>query len=208
MKKLVFTMSSIILMQLLHAQSVRWGVTAGATMAQVYTITDQEKDHSSYKPGFSAGFMADLPVGKSFSFQPGFQFLQKGGQEKMGDAGTSIKTSVHLDYLELPLNFIYHGKSTTGHFFVGLGPTVAYALGGHAKIDYNGQVDDEKIEFGSDADKLKHLEFGANALAGYESKNGWLISANYNLGISNLFNDGGTWKNNYFGLKLGFLFGQ
>ena len=201
-------MISIITIQLLHAQ-VRWGLTAGATMAQVSTITDQEKDHTSYRPGFSGGFMADLPVGKSFSFQPTLQFLQKGGQETEGDPGTTVKTSVHIEYLELPLNFIYHGKSASGHFFVGLGPSIAYAFGGRAKYEYNGQTEDGKIQFGSGADELKHFEFGANALAGFEFKNGLLISANYNHGFSNLDNDGeSTWRNNYFGLKLGFLFGK
>lgn len=111
----------------------------------------------------------------------------------------------------MPLNFVYNTKSSGG-FFIGAGPSIAYGISGMDK--YTDKTDpsnsgNSKIKFGSGDDEIKPLDFGLNALAGYKFPGGFLISGNYNLGLSNLQNggsDAGTIKNNYFAIKLGYVF--
>ena len=60
--------------------------------------------------------------------------------------------------------------------------------------------------------KVKAFDFGANAVAGYRMKGGFMISGNYNLGLSKINNDDGsgdvgTIKNKYFSIKIGYMFG-
>ena len=66
-----------------------------------------------------------------------------------------------------------------------------------------------KIKFGSGDEEIKRFEFGANVLSGYKFANGFVFSANYNLGLNNIQNgnadDVGTIKNRYFAIKIGYL---
>ena len=66
-----------------------------------------------------------------------------------------------------------------------------------------------KIKFGSGDDEVKRFEFGANALAGYRLPGGFIVSANYYLGLNNIqngnANDLGAVKNKYFAFKIGYV---
>ena len=128
----------------------------------------------------------------------------------MKDESSSDK--LILDYLEVPLNFVYHNSG----FFIGAGPSVAYGLSGKEKYtdkedpSYSG---DTKIKFGSDEEELKAFEFGVNALAGYRTTGGLMFSACYNLGLTdiqntsndNSFFEVGKVKNKYFAVKIGYI---
>ncbi len=112
------------------------------------------------------------------------------------------------------LNFVYHAKKNEG-FFIGAGPSLAYGLSGTEKYHYNdNSIPDIKytIKFGSGSDKAKALDFGANAIAGFQFKGGFMIAANYTLGLSKFNNDDGSGangsiKNRYFAIKIGYVFG-
>ena len=158
--------------------------------------------------GFNAGIMADVPVGKDFSFQPGLSFLQKGGKTSESFFGATISSTTSLNYLELPLNFVYKIKSKTGSFLIGAGPCMSYALSGKNKVtDGSGNTESHNIKFGSsDSSDLKRFEFSGNILAGYEFAGGFFASINYNIGLSNLDPQGGTKAKNYYaGLRIGYL---
>jgi hypothetical protein len=206
MKHALFTTLLLIALSRTNAQSFRWGINAGAVMAQVHTVADNDKENSDSRWGFNAGIMADLNIGKNFSFQPGLSFLQKGGRATSTVGDPPAKTAFILNYLELPLNIVYHVPAKKGHLIVGLGPSIGYALSGKVKVSLNGETTTSKISFGGGGDEFRHFEFGANLLAGYEWSTGWMIMANYNLGLSNQLNgDQGKWKNRYFGIRLGYF---
>jgi len=209
MKKLFFTMFvCTMLIPFAHAQSPRFGFTVGGTLASYRTNVDDMSATSSSTLGFSVGAIADIPVGETFTFQPSLQFLQKGGEESHDIGGTTYKSTLHINYLELPLNFLYKTPGKEGNFVFGLGPCLAYGLGGTEKASGGGMDESTSIKFGTNEAFQNAFEFSGNIVAGYHWASGFLLQANYNIGFTNLWSsDNGSYKNNYFGLRVGYLFG-
>jgi Outer membrane protein beta-barrel domain len=213
MKKMMITLLvCVTITTLAKAQTAKFGFTAGGTLAWMRTVSENgDKSTSNTVPGFSAGVVGDLPVGKMFSFQPALSFTQKG----LAESNNGIDLSMHLNYLELPLNFIYKAPGKVGHFLVGLGPTLSYGLSGTTTAIDNGTTYKGKVNFGSSDEDYKPLEFSGNILIGYEWKSGFFFQANYNMGFSNLFHydsqypsDPGSLKNSYVGLRFGYFLGR
>lgn len=188
----------------------QFGVQAGATFATL-KITDNTSGSGSMstssKVGFTVGVFTDVPLSENFIFQPALNYTQKGGKTTDTFQGITDESNLTLNYLELPLNFIY---KPSGGFFVGLGPTLAYGISGKSKETVTGSSTQETtVKFGSGADQVKAFEFSGNILAGYTLSNGIFFSVNYNMGFSNLSNDNSEKiKNNYFGIRLGKKFGS
>jgi hypothetical protein len=144
-------------------------------------------------------------IGKNLLFSPAINFVQKGMKAPDLDADETDETA--LNYLELPLNVLY----TTNGFFFGGGPVVGIGLSGKNKYsDFNGGIQTDDIKFGSEQDEVRQFEFSGNLLAGYQLKNGLMVSAGYNMGFTNLINGDvdGSIKNRYWSFKLGYLFSK
>ncbi len=190
-----------------NAQTTNFGINAGVTLSSAAGKSDGETDNSKSKTGFTAGVVADLPLGGSISFRPALQFTQMGGMDKEAD----FKYTLTMNYLELPLNMVYKAGVPGAAFFVGLGPSLAYGLGGKAKYEFGGESDKADIHFGSsDDDDFKAFNIGGNVIAGIELAGSVFVALNYNMGFSNLFNDGdsdNSFKTRYAGLRVGFMFG-
>ncbi|MDB5199656.1 MAG: PorT family protein [Chitinophagaceae bacterium] len=200
MKKLF---SLIVIVSISTAAIAQIGITAGVTVATLKLKENIPGISIDSKVGFTLGVFTHIPLSTNFIFRPGLNFTQKGA--KLSDASDEIKTT--LNYLELPLDFIY---KTNGGFFVGVGPSLAYLLSGKSK--YSDGSPDYKLQIGSDEnnDDIKPFEFSGNLLAGYELSNGIFFSVNYNLGFSNLSPSSSSsddYKNGYFGIKVGKKFG-
>ncbi|PWU05109.1 MAG: hypothetical protein C5B52_00255 [Bacteroidetes bacterium] len=208
MKKAFFTMALMYgLCAIAFAQNqVAFKINAGISSAMVKSDVDGEKENTKCRIGFTAGVATNIPLGQHLSFEPGLNYLQKGGKQNVDQA----KYEVVLNYIEMPLNLLYKtsSKSNSGNFFVGAGPSLAYGVSGKIKLEEAGNSESVKIKFGNgDDDDLKALDIGANLIAGYQFKSGFSLCANYNLGLSNSFHNGdGTWKNNYFGIRMGYAF--
>jgi hypothetical protein len=212
MKKITLTLLVCIsLAAVTNAQKTQFGFTGGATFSYWRVKGEQGSISSSnMTPGFSIGGIASIPVGKSFSFQPSLQFLQKGGLESQN--GTSL--AFHISYLDLPLNFMYVGEGTRGNIEIGLGPCLSYGLGGSAKADDGSNHASTPLHFGNENDAFQNaFEFSGNIVLGYQWHSGILVQANYNYGFSNLWGgvnaqNGQYFKNTYVGLRVGYLFGR
>ena len=186
------------------------GLTGCLSFANVTAKASGISVSAKMKPGFTGGLFINCPLSTNFSFQPALNFVQKGSKS----SDETYEDKLTYNYLELPLNFVYN----TSGFFIGAGPSIASGLSGKEKYEdkqdpsYSGNT---KVEFGSDDDQVKRFEFGANFLTGYKTAGGFLVSANYNLGLTNILNgtsdgsglfDGGTIKNKYFAIKIGYVF--
>ncbi len=184
-------------------QSARFGFDAGILSSMAKVTQDGTTSSSKSRIGFNVGVLADVELSKNWSFQPGLSFLQKGGKDSEGDT----EADVSINYLELPLNFVFHADRKKGGFIAGAGPCLSYGLSGKAKVTSGGVTISEPIHFGSSSnDDLKRFEFGGNILAGYEFANGLFLTANYNAGFSNISADSQSkWKNSYFGFRIGFV---
>lgn len=206
MKKLFFNSLFLLLVTSIFAQNIHVGFTAGTSIANYKVKVDGEDESSDSKAGFTAGVLIDIPAGKNFSFQPALNFVQKGTKEKQG----SEKITLSMNAIEVPLNLLYNSNGEAGNFFIGAGPSLGFNISGKLKYDDGEDTFKEDVEIGNDPDNdfIKGLDLGANVLAGYQFPNGLFISANYNLGLNNLFpggSDDGTLKSRYFGFKLGWM---
>lgn len=195
-----------------YSQGAKLGVSAGAVFSNYSFKASGFTMSAKSRAGFTAGLVADIKAGKTFSIQPAAHFIQYGTTSELSDGG-SEKSELRVNALEVPLNFIYNIPAEKGRIFIGAGPSIAFHLSGKTKdSDGNNVISEEKLDFGStETDDMKSINFGANFLAGYVLGNGLFFSVNYNLGLKNLepvSEDGISSKCHYFGVRIGYFFGK
>lgn len=237
MKKHVLLIAVALVGSLSTYAQVKFGVKAGLNVASTSQKVDDKKvDGLKSMTGFHVGVIADISLAENFALQPGLLYSKKGfkfqEKETSGEAFAGLKMTTSMNYLEVPINFLYKTELGSGKFFGGFGPYVALGLGGKTK--YSGLVGigtgiigadgDSKVKFdgkkypvdGTAEEKAaynkdshyKALDAGANFILGYELKNGLQFSVNYSLGLTNsAVEDKESHKNRYFGVSAGFLFG-
>lgn len=210
MKKMYTTLLCCSLLAgIAKAQNAAIGFAAGTTLSNAKSKIDDETSSSKNKIGFTVGIVSDISIGRNISFHPAIHFTQKGGMEKEAIDGVDYKYTINLNYLEVPLNILFKTNSAKGRFYAGGGPSFALGLSGKAKIEWNGEKEDDDIKFGNgDQDDFKPLDLGINLLTGYQFSNGLFVSVNYNMGLSNLFIDGDSnnyFHNRYLGLRVGYM---
>ena len=214
MKKVLLSITLISFISVAtFAQSARFGVNAGISIASMKAKASGVSITSDGKIGLTIGVLADISVAESFTFQPGLNFTQKGSKFNT-EGAVPFEITETLNYLELPLNFLYNAPAGNGKFFAGLGPVLGFGISGKNKSKGGSAPEvTEDVKFGSneDEDHYKPFEFAGNFLAGYEFSNGFFAAANYNMGLSNILNGGDSdesLKNRYFGIKIGYKFGS
>ncbi len=229
MKKilLLFILSSSI--KLTFAQAIKFTITAGVNESTVSKVPDDfireiavpgETFPNSKLLGFHLGIFAAYSVGK-ISIQPGLLYTTKGGIPYSVSGSFIIndyytrKDVLRLNYVEIPLNVLYNIPIGAGKVFIGGGPYIGIGISGketYAITDISyGETSVNKgnknITYGSGYDDLKGTDFGLGAKLGFALKQGWLISFDYEYGLTNLSNDprynGG---NKVVSLSLGYSF--
>ena len=183
----------------------RFGVTAGLSIANWTIKSSGISINTQSVTGFTGGVIAFMPLSTNISLQTGLNYVQKG--TKVDDQGGNIEIA-KLNYIELPLNFVY----THEGFNIGVGPTIAMGLSGTEKSTSQGVTETHDVTFGSGTDDVSRFDIGANLTAAYVLPNGFMLSANYNIGLSNLQPGGnssdGKVTNRYFGIRIGYLFNK
>jgi hypothetical protein len=210
----------------------KFGIHAGVIAADLTETYEGESDfNGKSRISFRAGVHANLPLSPMFSIMPQLNFVSKGTKidqsETLDFMGATYSYSatghMKMNYLELPVHFVYNQKMAKGNtFFIGIGPSFSYGLSGEGKISVyendNGVVDQYtetvKLKFdGKDNattnDEYAHykaVEVGMSLIAGYQFKN-MFVNAHFNQGLSNINpdkTDDGKTKTMYVGLGLGF----
>ena len=196
MKKAIIslmTTASVCMFTAAHAQNhntwmtkTTFGVRAGIDFQNI-TGKDYNGNKLDYSlvPGFNAGVNVEVPMAKDFYLQPGV--LIKGRGAKLSD-----NTTVHLAYLEIPVNFVYKPALGMGHLIAGFGPYIDFGLGG--KIKYGGDIPDKDVRFANKVTSsddgsyayYKRVGAGANLLFGYEFANKLSFQLNTQLGLTNI----------------------
>lgn len=167
---------------------------------------------------FNIGVFADLKFG-NFSLQPAVNFTGKGGifdgaTGLLPDGSTSqVHSKYNLYYIQVPVNLVYHIPVVIGEIYIGAGPYGSSAVHGKLKQtavntkngSFGGSQD---IKFGNNADEIKRMDYGANAIAGIRLKGGLLFNINYDLGLTNILPDadGNKMKTRVLGISAGFAF--
>lgn len=223
--KLIFPALALILVANAASAQISLGAQAGAVFAKSktddFTSTIPGIDLSTKnRVGFTAGLIADIPIGESgLRLMPELNFVQKGLKadgtvdiDILGQIVTAqAEANINLSYIDIPVNLAYAVEAGNGRFIIGAGPYAGFGLSGKSKVKVSalGQSEEEEddIEFGSDEDQIKRMDFGANFMAGYIMNNGLMLKVNYSLGLTNLSNvSDSDWKNRYFGVTVGYFF--
>lgn len=123
-KKIALLITLTMIGTLSFAQ-VKLGVRAGLNLTNLSQHKNGQQVSGDFQTGFHAGLTADIKINNPFFFQSGILYTTKGF--KNADA---VKVSTTARYVEIPLNIIYKPPIAREHLFVGLGPYIAYGLGG------------------------------------------------------------------------------
>jgi Outer membrane protein beta-barrel domain len=203
----------IMIVNFVSAQSTRLGFYAGPVAANMWEKIGGKSRMHDYVLGATIGILLDVPMEKIGSFQPGLNYIGKNSKDTYTDnTGQVVKTKTTLSYLEVPINVLFRIPGGRGKVTVGGGVSAAMALDGQKSTVAGSSVNvDKKLDFGDlTTDDYGKYDFGINALAGYEFRNDFFVTINYNYGINRLF-VGGDPKNKlynrYIALRAGFLIG-
>lgn len=205
-----------------HSNKTSFGFRAGVNFQNI-NGKDEEGDKlkNDILTGFNFGFNAEIPVAPDFYFQPGVLFTTKGAKNEEIILGQPVSSRIKISYVEIPLNFLYKPLLGTGHLLLGVGPYVAFGVGGNIRYEGSGFDETQDIKFQNtvkttDADNvayLRRMDAGANLLAGYEFSNKISVQLNTQLGLTKInpeyegaSDDKTVAKNTGFGFSLGYRF--
>lgn len=189
--KKVLIASIVLLCSSATMAQVNYGVKAGVNLNR---STYDEAPYSKYQtslPSFYLTGYAEFNLGRSFAIQPGVSLQGKGDKYKFDGHGMEGKASWDVLTIEVPVNLVYYiPTGNVGDLFVGAGPYVGVSIAGKRKIDGTvtgfGPAGERDMKFTGDDRDQNLLDAGANFLLGYKLKSGFLITAGYGLGISDL----------------------
>ncbi|WP_207514928.1 porin family protein [Longitalea luteola] len=195
-------------------ETTTFGLRAGVNFQNINGKEFNGDDtENKLKTGFHVGVNAEIPIASEFYLQPGVLFTTKGAKSKDDD---DIK--VNLSYIEVPINFLYKPALGTGKLLLGIGPYIAFAVGGKAS-DEDGEESDFKFKNEVSAAEYlqdpyaRRIDAGGNFLVGYEFSNKFSAQLNAQLGmlkinpeIEGVSNDETKYKNTGFGISLGYRF--
>lgn len=208
MKKVLLSAVAMLIAGLSFGQ-VKWGVVAGPNFSSATVKSGGDKETSDLLVGVRAGITADLPLADEFFIGTGLLYAGKGGKNK---DNSDFKTT--LSYLQLPILFTYKPQVGSGNLVLGVGPYLAYGLGGKHKGGIGNLTGDLKaFDDESGPYKLKRFDAGAGIQVGYELPQGVYFGLNTDLGLVNVASEtslGGqdfSWKNTSFGVSVGYKFG-
>lgn len=173
------------------AQQSRLFVRGGVGEAEYWLMNAQG---SKGIFGYQLGVGAELPFkNSSWGFQPIIQYVAKGAQ----DEETSL--TMHLNYLEVPLDFYYKAEWGKGWGFkVAVGPYLSYGLNGQTKVSSGAA----SVSVDSFSDEhFRRVDAGLNTDF-YFSYNKFFFGMSYDMGFIPVHEKsrGDTWPSNYTGM--------
>ncbi|WP_292948937.1 porin family protein [Olleya sp. UBA1516] len=212
MKKLILSTALFISgLALVNAQSdsreVQLGIKGGLNSS---TISGDDLGDLDSRTSFNAGLVAEIPLTERLSFQPEVLYSGQGFDVREIDQDNIVDTDENieyqLDYIQVPLllkAYIVKGLS------VEAGPQFGFKI--HEEFDYQPNSDGGDIEIDSDDSYVKDFDTSIALGAAYKFDNGFFLSGRYNLGVTDIFEDGTPFegvdaKNNVWQFGIGFMF--
>lgn len=213
---------ALVFFNIVNAQ-VKWGVGAGPHNTSVIEKNDLQDWGQDFKNNFTplssfhAGLFAEINLGKkeNWAIQPALLYTNKGRKfSKSYDSAKAfindtslISASWKISYLELPVNVIYRiPLSSNVRFILGGGPYVAYQLNSKTAyeiINASGErtAYNDKMATGEAVNAYRKMNWGINALAGFDFNDRFMFTANYSRSLSDFYTAayGGSFKHQVFG---------
>jgi len=228
MKKLYLFLALTCLCSASFAQ-VRMAILGGPHAASVKEKNNLPAWESTIKPGYSSraglnlGVLAEIPLAAGdtrWFLQTGIHYMAKGRKFYLqNDTAISILTdtisashNLSVNYIDIPFNLTYKfplgGRSK---FVISAGPYIGLFYNGKQTFgtrlySSDSYKDDEiNLETGDEAGKMKTVNFGLNARAGFELGN-VLISGFMSEGLASFYTASyeGKFTHQLRGVSLGF----
>jgi|ADGO01.1.fsa_nt_gi hypothetical protein len=163
---------------------VRIGLKGGVNLANL----NADGIDSKMKIAFNAGAIAKFSVTNAFSIQPEVLYSSQGTTLEEMDV------KFEMNYINIPVMFQYNVMG----FILETGPQLGILASAKGKAD--GQSEDIK-------DMFKSIDFSWGIGAGYQmSGSGLGITARYNIGLSDIAEEGGGVKVKNSVIQLGFFY--
>lgn len=203
-KNTLFLLIAILFMG--YPLFAQFGLQAGAAFSSAKEKYQGNSMDFGTQTGFTFGSFYRRDILEKFAIQPEINFLQRGGKYsetiEEGDGTYNWDIELDLNYLEVPIYFLYNGGKASG-FYAGIGPSFNFGLGG--KVNENGNSYD--IKFGSDED-LKPFFLGINGMVGYQMANGFTANGFVSQSLTNSDTEtevDATFSMLSFGIRLGYM---
>jgi opacity protein-like surface antigen len=205
MKKLLFGAAAVAALSIAatpaaHAQSIRFGLKAGANLSNLSgDLTQQDQYKNRF--GFQGGAMLNIGIlpDNFLSIQPEVLYSQKGfkyADQQYTAAGQTYRNTgnVRYDYLDVPVLV----RLKAGSVFFEAGPQYSYLLNisTNRTQTINGGVVSNAGSSTSDLSNVQRNELGYAAGLGFESSSGFLLGLRYNGAFTDFAKDG--YSNNDF----------
>lgn len=194
MKKLVLLMAMFAFWGSVMAQTDwTWGPKVGLNVSNVSHSGGDSK--VSVNAGVFAGFLVNDWLG----FQAELLYSRQGWRDKIDVNGADdVKANFRVNYLNIPMLarfYVWDGLS------VDLGPQLGIALNARQRYKHDGETVKSKMH------DLNSLEVSFDMGLSYEFDRGLVVSARYDLGLSNVFDKdtfGKSNKNHVFQLAIAY----
>ena len=181
-----------------NANAQRLGLKAGVSLAKGKYEYTEASFSTENLTGFHAGLIGEVPLSDNLYLNTGALFSMKG--TKISVLGIGVDFAVN--YVEIPLNLAYKYDLGAVKLFGQAGPYAGVGISAKMK----GGGEEETIDFGSDTDQLKRIDYGINVGAGVEIRK-LIVGANYGMGLANMSNDPDeVMKNGVISLSIGLWF--
>lgn len=167
---------------------VHYGVKAGENIATIKSEKGSSQDVIARMVG---GVVVQVVWPKGFVLQPEVLYSQKGCMF----TGSGLRYDI--DYVELPVNFMYRLHMAQVKPFCLIAPYGAYAI----KLTENGDMTSDDTY----ANRINKWDYGIGAGAGFDI---WKIqlSFKYNWGFAKVIDEKFAVRNKVFTISAGFLF--
>jgi hypothetical protein len=177
------------------AAAQTFGVKGGVNLA-----TQTSADGGSAldpRTALVTGAFVRLPLASWLDLQVEGLYAMKGA--KLDFLG--VKSTLAIDYLEVPALAQVRIGSGRRHYFVGGGPSVALRLRAKTRTRFSGASEEVDV-----ADQIERLDYGVAAGGGIEIGS-LVVDARYTLGLRNIDKtEGGSTKNRTISVTAGFRF--
>jgi hypothetical protein len=196
-------------------ETSRFGIKAGVNLSKFHAGGDDAaanafNDNAKNNVGFNVTAFGDFGVGNNFFIQPGVSLQNKGNKFESVSTTTALGNTVtttssiktNLMAIEVPINAVFRiPTGDAGAVQISAGPYIGFNISGKDKgenvvttvnnSNNNSTTvtssNDRDLSFGSANDKnYNSTEFGANFGLSYRTNSGFLVGANYGLGLTDL----------------------
>lgn len=197
MKKMILLVWVLSLVSIAKAQSdFTFGPKFGLNLSNV------SNSDGNVKASIHLGAFATAKITDFVGLQAELLYSRQGWSDSYDVPGLAkdVKVKCRVNYLNIPvLARLY----VWDHLSVDLGPQLGFALNAKAREKYSGKTVKSKISH------LNTIDVSFAVGASYELNWGILVSARYNIGLTNVFDkdhfrDGVTNKNGVFQLSVGY----